>query len=270
VYGEENFTVAVSTVLDTDHRITQRHEFMPHDPDNPQNNPLNYAEHLRERLGPDGWFVEGVPGATDNTDVPMYQARDLGIGGADAYVARDVFDYLVSSIREDIISEGLTITDVSVAVLINRDGLSNAEHAVLLDSISKASGSDNVSVNAIRFISDPVLPGVEEPMPLLQLFIITGAAFLALLIIFLIMLISTRKKHRAALAAAEAAALEDDGIEYDEYGMPLVDLVDEDEGFEPIIIPETAEAKLKTQIKDLAITDPEIVAQLIKTWLVQT
>ena len=38
--------------------------------------------------------------------------------------------------------------------------------------------------------------------------------------------------------------------------------------YEPIQLVDTQEQKLKAQIRDLAVSDPEIVAQLIKTWLV--
>lgn len=267
VYGQDNINVAVNSVLDTDQKTTQKTEYIPADPENPMNNPADYVEYDREKLGGEAGPVEGVVGANDNVDVPQYSARDVDVTDADSYVVRDVIDYLVTSVREDIIKEGLEITDMSVAVVINTANLPAATRDQIIDSVAKASGvpTDKISVQNIPFLGIPEYVAPTPANDMTRLLIITGIALLALLIIFTIIIIMMRKKQKeAALAAAEAAYVD----YYDEDGMPLVDMMNREEEFEPIVIPESPEAKLKIQIRDLADSDPEIVAQLIKTWLV--
>jgi flagellar M-ring protein FliF len=266
LYGQDNVQVAVNSVLDIDQKTTQTTQYNPINPEDPTNNPLDYAEYDREKLGGEAGPVEGVAGANDNVDTPQYAAEDVDVTDADSFVVQDVLDYLVSSVREEIVKEGLEITDMSVAVLINANTLPADQRDQIIDSVAKASGvpAENISVQNIPFagLTPYEAPTIAED-DTTRLLIITGIALLALCIIFvsIIMVMRKRQKEREAALAAE-------GDLYDENGIPLVDLMAQEEDFEPIAIPETTEAKLKSQIRDLATSDPEIVAQLIKTWLI--
>jgi flagellar M-ring protein FliF len=265
LYGQDNVQVAVNSVLDIDQKTTQTTQYNPINPEEPTNNPLEYAEYDREKLGGEAGPVEGVAGANDNVNTPQYAAEDVDVTDADSFVVRDVLDYLVSSVREEIVKEGLEITDMSVAVLINANSLPADQRDQIIDSVAKASGvpAESISVQNMPFAG---LTPYEPPQIVednTRLLIITGIALLALCIIFVSIILAMRKKQkeREAALAAEAAL-------YDENGIPLTDLMHQEEDFEPIAIPETSEAKLKSQIRDLATSDPEIVAQLIKTWLI--
>ncbi|MCL2055938.1 MAG: flagellar M-ring protein FliF [Oscillospiraceae bacterium] len=272
-YGPDNFRVGVNTVLDTDARITQTETFHPIDEENPRDNPLQRGVWERERVGGNWDVIQGVVGANDNVDVPMYAAEDIPVEDADHFVARDILDYLVSSTREEIIKDGLTITDMSVAVLINSSNLPTETRDAMIDLVSKAAGvpRDKVSVQSVPFFGvepmDLGADGFNFTIPL----IITAIAFLMLLLIFLLVILHMRKRQReaAALAADEAAALEAARLAAARASEYAGGYEEEDDGYEPIVIPETAEMKLKNQIRDLAVSDPEIVANLLKTWLSQ-
>jgi flagellar biosynthesis/type III secretory pathway M-ring protein FliF/YscJ len=210
--------------------------------------------------------VEGVAGANDNVGVPEYLAEDVDVTDADSFVVRDVLDYLVSSVREEIVKEGLEITDMSVAVLINANALPADQRDQIIDSVAKASGvpAESISVQNIPFAGlTPYEPPTIVEDNTTRLLILTGLALLAICIIFVSIILAMRKKQREREAALAA-----EGAYFDENGVPLADLVSHENDFEPIAIPETTEAKLKNQIRDLATSDPEIVAQLIKTWLI--
>jgi flagellar M-ring protein FliF len=268
-YGAENLEVAVNSVLDTDAKTSIRREYQPFDENNPRNNPLDYSRVLRERVGGDGDVIQGVPGANDNVDVPEYMAEDLPLEGADSYAFEDEFDYLVNSVQEEVTSKGLNITSMSIAVVINDRVFTEDQRDRVIDLTMQASGVpiEAVSVQSLPFIQREGTVGVLEPPELdwFTIMWISILAFVALLILLLIIILTVRKKQKEK-AEAEAAALAAQE-EFDEDA--LLDLMGEDEeGFQPIVIPETAEQKLRAQIRDLAVSDPEIVAQLIKTWLV--
>lgn len=268
IYGEKNVEVAINSVLDTDARVTEQVEYVPHDKENPANNPINYHESESEMLRGEDGPAQGVVGANDNVDVPQYTTRENEDPDARAYANRDVYDYLVSSVKNQIVKEGLEIKDLTVAVVVNRQSMPDGERDQLIDLIARASGvsSDKISVQNFQFAGiDAVM---EQPAPVITtlqalLISVAVAAFAGLVILLIIM--GMRRKKRAM-----EERLVPEGSIPDQFGTPLVDLVNaESEDFEPISIPESLEQKLKLQIKDLAQSDPEIVAQLIKTWLVK-
>jgi len=267
LYGEGRVNVAVNSVLDTNKMVTERNSYEPLDPENPTRNPLDYVEYAREKTGQDG-FAEGVPGANDNTDVPEYLAEQQEIDAADYYSLHDVYDYLVGSTKSQIIKEGLDITDMTVAVIIDADSLPEGQLEQIRNLVAATSGikgdenyaiADKITVHNIKF-NTPITPESITSDPRLQrVLILSGIALLALIIIFTIIIILMRRKRQQQAAEEEA---------YQE--STLLDLMNhQEDSFEPIVLPETNEQKLKSQIKDLAATDPEIVAQLIKTWLMK-
>jgi flagellar M-ring protein FliF len=269
VFGAENITVAVNSVLDIDARITQMEEFRPFDENDPSNNRINMFDVEHEWIGMGEGPAQGIPGANDNIEVPMYAADFLDITGADSGRTRHIYDFLVSSVRSEIIKEGLEITDMSVGIFINTaslpgEMLADSERDRVVDWVMRATGLVNpaqVSVQGFRFHSIDIEP---DPWADLQrVIILTAIAMLALVIMFVIIFLHIRKKQKERLALAEAEA---EAIEAE--SRSLAELMNEEIEFEPIQLVDTQEQKLKAQIRDLAVSDPEIVAQLIKTWLV--
>lgn len=298
LYGEENVEVAVNSVLDTDSRSQETIRYNPYDEENPQYHPYDYTEHDRQKIAPDGELAGGVPGANDNIGTPEYLERDQELANAASYSSHDIYDYLVGSTKEQIVKEGLDIVDTTVAVVINRQSLPDGERDRVAAIVANATGipaeliTEKVTVQNFEFekaevpVPGEIIPGIDTRT------IIMIAAIIALLLIIIAIIIITIVSRRRRLA--EANAQEEDEDEYDDYyddeyddeydedvlfdeeGQPLLDVVEETAeeeqeqipAFEPIQLQESPEQKLRAQIKDLADTDPEIVAQLIKTWLV--
>jgi flagellar biosynthesis/type III secretory pathway M-ring protein FliF/YscJ len=172
-------------------------------------------------------------------------------------------------VRSEVIKEGLEIVDMSVGVLINtaglRGGLTDVQRDQVADWVMAATGITNpslVSVHGFQFHSVEIEPDMWAELR--NVIILTGVALLALIIMFIIIFMHIRKKQQERLALAAAMEQEEE----EEAARSLVDMMSEEIEFEPIQLVDTQEQKLKAQIRDLAITDPEIVAQLIKTWLV--
>lgn len=269
-FGQGNVEVAVSSTLDTDDKISESVQYQPFDPENPTRNPIDYSDHTRQKVDAPGGIAEGVPGANDNVQTPQYGAEEGEEANFATYSSTDTYDYLVNSTKEQITKNGLHISDMQVAVVVNATALPDGERDQLISLAAKAASVpiENVVVQNFDFykpteaVQDAVIPGMTPQQTIL--FVIIGAILLIIIATVVILILSRRRKAAEEEEAAEGELL------YDEEGLPLVDLLGEGQEFEPIPIVETTEQKLKAQIKDLADSDPEIVAQLIKTWLVGT
>jgi flagellar M-ring protein FliF len=265
IYGPEGVVVRVNSVLDTDTRRTTSTLYELPDPDNPDSALVNYFEEEYQRQAANQ-PAQGVPGANDNINIPQYagQIQDDGTGAY--YSHHRIYDYLYSSTITEIEKQGLEITDMTLAVLIDADTLPNGQRDQILDLAIGASGipGDKISVQNIGFRQE----AVEEPIftqNSFWLIIAITAGALALLVILIGLAIMSRRKKQQ-----DQDALVYEEYDQDEYGeLTLAELMQPQaaEDFEPIQLVETQEMKLKAQIKDLADSDPEIVAQLIKTWL---
>lgn len=258
-YGSGHVNVVVMTSLNTDSRVAEQITYQPWDPDNPTNNPLDYAEYSRDKSGDGFSTAAGVAGAQDNVGTPQYAAQEAEAQGSDYYSSRDIYDFLVNSLREQIVKDGFTIEKASASILIDAGSLSDEDRSAIITMAANASGiaRENITVQNMRFATPEVDNG-PTTRDLTTVFIISGVGLLALCILLIIVLTAISRRRKAQEAAAAAQAEEAN----------LVDLMNEAQEFEPISLVESSEQKLKLQIKDLAESDPEIVAQLIKTWLV--
>ena len=262
VYGEGRVEVRVNSVLDTTERTVDSVTYIPWDENDPTNNPVNFTESEFERTTL-GQAVGGVPGATDNVDVPMYGA-EADDGEGTHFYRRDIIDFLVSSERAMIVNAGFDIVDMSVAVVIDSESLPGGERDVVLDLVAAASGvqAANISVQNLAFSrpeSEATQPATIFNNPLFWVLIVLLVLIIAFVAVMMIMAAKKRKEAANAVIVEAFDYTEDNSLA----GMMSAG----EEDFEPIQLPETQEQKLKSQIKDLADTDPEIVAQLIRTWL---
>ena len=129
--------------------------------------------------------------------------------------------------------------------------------------MAKASGveQEKVSVQGMTFARSPAID-LTGPASRTILGLPVGVFFailliiVSLIIILIVWMVSKRKKEQLA---AEGAM--------DEEASLLEMIAEREAEFEPIQLAESQEQKLRAQIKDLANSDPEIVAQLIRTWL---
>lgn len=263
MYGPDNAEVEVTVVLDTDETKTETLTYNPIDPENPQNNPLDYGEHERDFLRGDDDIAEGVPGANDNIGTPQYGEEVDDTEGINDYAVHDIYDYLVGWTKQELNRNGLVITDATAAVLVNADTLPDGTREQIITMVANATGIpvENVSVHNYAFYAPEAEPATVidglttgQQLGLAAILLVV----LAVLIFIIIVIITKRKKKKqeeleAQLAEEEALYAEEDAFS--------------DEDLEPITMVETTEQKLRSQIKDLAHSDPEIVASLLKNWL---
>lgn len=261
MYGEDNYEVSVKCRVNLDKKISELLEYIPNKDSN--KGVISEEDRNVEIVG-NGEAQGGVVGTDTNSEIPVYP--DVTINGEDIYYKNnDSIKYLVSQLKEQVQSDPGSIEDVKVAVLINRDRISEQDLGQIKALVGNAAGtlSENVAIHNMKFGSDEevvpvVVPPVQKELTLEQKIIYgsIGGGALLLIIIILIIVLRIKKKKRlkreAELLAAQAVAKGED---------TWADLKEE------IGVKETKEMVLKKQIAEFANNNPEIASQFIRMWL---
>lgn len=262
IYGEENVKVSAKCTINFDKKISELLQYLP-DEETKHGVPKE-EKNDREITGP-GETVGGVPGAETNAEIPTYPG--VVIEGENIYFRdSNSINYLVSQLKEQIEHNPGKIENLTVAAVVNKANMRDDEQQKVRELIafSTGVGVEDISLHNMVFYdpyapSVPVVvePGVPEGLQLRDMLIYggIGLAVLAILIsVISIILRKRRKKKEAEKQAAIAEAAATDGFSW-------ADIQDE------IKLQETPEQVIKKQLKDFTSSNPEIAAQLIRTWL---
>ncbi len=258
-FGKDNFEVSASCNINLDKKISEHLQYIP---DKDSNKGVVRSEDNNVEIVGDGEVTGGVVGTETNSEVPIYP--DVTIEGNNIYYKdNSSIEYLVSQIKEQIQHEPGNIENLSIAVIINRDRISEEESEKIKSIVANSAGTivDNVALHNMKF-NDPVIEVFDDNDNLRELTdrekiiiaVIGGAAFLVL-IILMIIISRIRKKRR--LKKEQELLMDAKGVSAETWA----DLKDE------IEVKETKEIVLKKQISEFANTNPEIAAQLIRTWI---
>ena len=264
IYGEENIKVSAKCTINFDKKISEMLQYLP-DEETKLGVPGN-AQNEREITGP-GETVGGVAGTESNAEVPTYPG--VVVEGDNIYFKdSSSINYLVSQLKEQIEHNPGEIEQLTVAAVINKASIRDEELAEVKELIAFSAGISTEDIalhNMIFYDPDapalPVIstdPNVENTITIKELLIYGGIALavLAVLIFIISILLRKRKKKKEAMNAskvmAEASATGDFSWQDIHDGIKLQ---------------ETQEQAIKKQLKEFTSTNPEIAAQLLRTWL---
>ncbi len=263
-FGSSNFSVAVTVQLDYNKMISEEMNYLPSVDDKGM---VSHEETVdsNETQTTDG----GVAGVENNAEVPTYPDVNSQSGSQSTSSARSV-DYLVSYIKTQTEKNGAQRKAVSISVMLNREVMTESDRESLTNAVAMAAGVDasNVSILNIKFIEPE---GIVTPELNTRMIAIVGGAALAvvlilILVISLIIRRSRRKKENEALAAAMNPGANIDVSQFFGDHNPLpkqpVDL-----GVAKLEVTETKEMALKREIQSFSKENPDIAAQLLRTWL---
>lgn len=261
IYGPENVKVSAKCTINFDKKVSEILKYLP-DEETKLGIP-GETHNEREITGP-GETVGGVPGTETNAEIPTYPG--VIVNGDDIFF-RDLstINYLVSQLKEQIEYNPGTIDKLTVAAVINKKNISNDELEKVKELIafSEGIGIEDIALSNMAFY-DPDEPSVPVISPEPGIYgiqsrniLIYGGAALALIAIItlIIILIKNKSKKKKLLKNQEAAI----GLEDSEYSW--ADIQDS------IKVQKTQEQAIKKQLKDFTKTNPEIAAQLIRTWI---
>lgn len=198
-----------------------------------------------------------IGGTAGGLDVPSYAAPG---GGETQYQRSDVIENFEVNqrITETIVTPG-TISRLSVAVVVNRS-LDEELKDSITETVSAALGldptrEDQISVTGLFFDTSLVdsISGAFEPvetLPRTYLYaVIAGAAVIAGIVIFLLVRRRGREREMEEISEEIRAPIEEELV---------------------VTPPEVlARQQSRQNVERLARTNPEVVATLIKSWLLE-
>lgn len=258
-FGRDNFEVSAKCTINLDKKISENLQYIP---DKDSNTGVIHSKDNNVEIVGDGEVTGGVVGTETNSEVPVYP--DVTIEGNNIYYKdNSSINYLVSQLKEQIQHEPGNIEDLSVAVIINKDRITEEENEKIVKLVANSAGTtaDKVALYNMKF-NEPVVEVFDEDGSLKQLtdkeiMIIAIASAVALLVLIIIIIIVSKIRKKKRLKK-EQELIDAANAEKDE---SWADIKDE------IEVKETKEIVLKKQISEFANTNPEIAAQLIRTWL---
>ncbi|MCI1955636.1 MAG: flagellar M-ring protein FliF [Oscillospiraceae bacterium] len=313
-YGKNNISVSVKSKMDLDKRIQDIITYTPSTSDG--KGMVSQSTETHEVTQPASGSSGGVAGTQSNSDTTTYPGVTVS-GNVITTKDSKTYNYLVNQVEEQIQSDAAALDDLSVAVMINTDAMTNARQQELSNLVAKAAAVDpsKVAVMAVAPLSSAVnsqatqasanLPQLLANNPVI---LIAGGAFLLLLILLFALLAAKRNRERreqllanlqpeneaqpqfTPLSAPENPEEEEEEEEEPEEEEPEDEDEEEnededeeeenpeEEGEEEDSMPNESieelrnankgkEQRVKGELQDFSSRNPEIAAQLIRSWL---
>jgi flagellar M-ring protein FliF len=274
VFGEGNIAISVRAILDTSSDREVREETFT---------PVDGTTHgvLRRHLsqmGAGGTLGDGgVVGTPPNADIaPNYPTiPDIETGQEFFLEQINEVQYEISNRLVTYRDNGLRVDRITAGVIVNREPITitPARAEEWREFIAHAVGTD---IENVTFLAEPFLPEIiPPPIPdrpgsltrnILIWIIVCLGVLLIILFVLAIMTSNSRKKRLVRTRGFAPVAEGPNGyLQVDSYqpveeqaGFDLPSLLDENE---------TKDVVLKREIREFTRSNPEIIAQLIRTWL---
>jgi flagellar M-ring protein FliF len=274
IFGEGNSTVGVNAKLDwSSDKTVENTVFTPI-----EGLDGGILTDMVEKYAAGGTAAEGGPlGTFNNSDIaPDYPSVPDIMAGNEFYVEwlRET-NYEINKRVETYVDDGLRLIERSASVVVNRATMTPAELAEWREVIANAIGAD---VDNVTFLATPFQPEASPPiqdggrisdqMRNILIWIIVALGVLLIVLLVLALTTSSSRKKRQIRAVGSVAMADGMGgyLRDDSFQPPPM----EQEGFDlPSLLEEneTKDVVLKREIKEFSKSNPEIIAQLIRTWL---
>lgn len=290
IYGPNNVIAEVSCTVDVNRRIIESEEFSQPE-GSAENSGLIGTSTILGIVSDEGVdVVGGIPGTTTNSDVdiPTYM-EDLLQNGGEGNFAEWYKDYEahVNKTTEQVEVIAGTVTDIHVAVTINANSPNGA--SVEADNLryQVATGAGIGGDDPASRVAVLIAPFYEEPTPVNPIgtiitqdmipWLIIGGAVLLVILIMLMVILSVRRKRKERKEAEQAAIdaqlgygpdgelLPADGVLPGEGGLPGE--APPATGADIMEINTEKSMELRKTIRQFVQNNPEIAAQMIKSWL---
>ena len=272
IYGTDNVRVSVTSTVDVSRRVQETTEY-----NTPEGAPdgegiIGHREYDQELIRGEDDEVGGVIGTTTNADIPTYMETEGAVNGDETYIKNSGSeDMNVNTTKEQAELNSGVVTDVMIAVTINQDTAGNVGTAQLISHIARAAGisvdqqADKINVLVAPFynpttetIPSSILQGLQIPKWALYV----AAGVLGLLLLLIVLLIIRAKKRKKAEALLLAQQEEAWAAEQAAAAMAVEEQVDN-----VLEIKNEKSMELKQDIRKFTEENPEIAAQMIRTWL---
>lgn len=291
MYGEDNFSVAVNCVVEVGNVTEDQTLYWL--PEYAENGETGGRGIIGSRLWQwsyvrNGEKTVGGPVGTQtnsvlpDTDFPEYVENIPPLDGTeDEASASGQTDYQTNTSQKHIIRTAGYLTDCSIAVTINSDVAGDVDVETIRQHTARAAGivgpideetgqeylADKISVLAQPFYRAPIVPpepvlifGFLEPWILVA----AGAGLLLFIIILTTIILLVRRRRKRKLAEEEA---ENEGSDIDALLAAAGLNQAAPAGADVMTMQSERSMELRKDIRQFASDNPEIAAQMIRSWL---
>ncbi|MCQ4726572.1 flagellar M-ring protein FliF [Anaerotignum faecicola] len=273
IYGEEHVKVSVKSEVDINKKIR---ELINYSGEDEENKGVLSSQSATQEIAKDGEQIGGVPGTETNADIPIYTT--IGTDGNETYILSDgTANYLVDQLKQQEQVDAGDLVDLTVAVIIDGDEMSDATRDDITSLVGRAAGisadiqDEKIEIMAVPFYQENI-PGIVDDatgeIDMQRLIMIAGIAAggLVLILIIILIVLAVRKKRKKKKQRQQMLA--------DQGNLPLgmEDLPSgEPEGLDAaaslLNIKNERSMELKNKIRDITEENPEVSAQILKSWL---
>ncbi len=257
VFGYKKVVAAANVKLDFDKKVEESIKYEPVTDDEGIAVSIN---ELKEKVTNSAGGEGGVPGTTSNGGSTQYPASQQVTG--DYEKTNRVTNYQVNQVKEQLEKAQGQIKDLSVSVVIDNNKMTTETMENVREIVASAVGIDptRVVVQSMEFNGNkqlqeqleeafdsqhksPSLPGVIQ-----KLLLYGGMGLLGILMVILVRAMTRRRK------------VEEVSVGFDLESIPSVDII-------PDIEINDSEASIQSKVEKFTQQQPEVVAQLLRTWL---
>ncbi len=303
VFGTDNVKVTAKSVMDVDKKVQEIITYKPSGTGN--TGVINEQNTTKEQELNANKTNGGTAGTETNSDITTYPG--VTVNGNVIYTKdAQSYKYLVSQVKEQVQGDAASMKDMTISVVVNKAAMDNNTKTQIAAIAANAAAIDpsKVAVYSASFATAATPANTQQNLiPNLQQLLMYGGIALGAIILIIILaavLVSRRrKKQRELLLGAEVpGTVPEDFYELKQDDETLDENNDEDEGSVEEANPEektpeeiaaeiaerekmrtlkamenlraqqaSKEEALKEKIQDFTNQNPEIAAQLIKTWL---
>ncbi|MDR1548931.1 MAG: flagellar M-ring protein FliF [Hungatella sp.] len=269
VYGNGNVRVSVKCTVNMEKLIRESITYnTPEKINDEDKTGLVSEESLFREYSGDGQTASGVAGTETNADIPQYNTA--GTAGENAYGSNNITrKYLLNQIKEQGQVNPGNLENLTVSVVVNGTGFGTLTAEDVRNLAGNAAGialtdrEEKITAVAVPFYTVDVPQEPDVPVEtsvkgiLINQWILIAAAAAAALFLLIIILAARRRKKKKAMLEEHENSQEDVPV--------FVKLPEENTE-----VPEPEEdkgAELRDNVRAFAEQNPEISAQLLKTWL---
>lgn len=264
-YGSNNVRVSVKSRINMEKKIKEGVNYTA--PNEEDQTGIVSNQQLNAEADTVEGTAAGVPGADTNADIAEYNVQVGQDGNESFYSKSSETSYLVNQTKEQIQDNGGTLEDLTISVAINGTDLGQLNVDNIREMVGNAAGmardvqAEKISIANAPFyqmeVNDKPVDEAKTWKDYLPLIIAGGVLLVVLLIITIVSIVVAKKRkkaYRLAMEELEASRLAENNTTYN--------LAEELKAAEP-----DKGQELVASIKEFAEQNPEISAQLLKSWL---
>lgn len=281
LFGIDNVRVGVNSVVDVDRTYTDSTDYSLEE--GATEGIIGKRIYDQEIIRGDEAANGGVVGTQENSDFNTYVETPMETDGNETLVSSKGEDnMLVDTTKKQVEHLAGTVTDVMVSVTINQNTIGETNLADLYDHVARAAGigvdqqDDKISILVSPFYTDTATGG-DETVAGVPMWVIYAAAaglgvFVLLLVLILVLRSRSKKKKQQQLEAEQAAAQQEaEAAAAANLAAVLAAgeaaSADGSQGADIMEMETEKSMELRKLVRRFAEENPEIAAQMVKTWL---